>query len=266
MIEALLTEREERVAASATPYLSYSRINRYLHCPEQYRLYYIEKLRPRFPAATLVFGQVIHAAIAQFFIEHGKPETFFGSAWDEVRKIDLTYNQKDSWEKLRAVGAGLLGKFGEEYPRKINRVTGVEKRFEIRITSFTAPLVGYIDLIAEIDGKRTVLDFKTAAASYEEHEVTLSDQLTAYQLAEPGAEQTGLCVLVKTKEPKVEWHFSKRNGSQIAEFLDKTEYVAHEIHSGRFYKRIGKWCSWCDYMPVCIGDKRKIEEALVRFN
>jgi RecB family exonuclease len=264
MIETILTEREERVASTATPYLSYSRINRYLHCPEQYRLYYIEKLRPRFPAATLVFGQVIHAAIAQFFIEHGNPETFFGSAWEEVRQIDLTYNQKDSWEKLRAVGAGLLGKFGEEYPKKISRITGVEHRFEIRITSLKTPVIGYIDLIAEVDGKRTVLDFKTAASTYEEHEVALSDQLTAYQLAEPGAEQTGLCVLVKTKEPKVEWYFSKRTGDQITEFLDKAGYVTHEIAANRFYKRSGKWCSWCDWLPVCVGDKRKVEETLVR--
>lgn len=266
MIEALLTEKEERVAVSATPYLSYSRINRYLHCPEQYRLYYIEKLRPRFPAATLVFGQVMHAAIAQFFIENGKPETLFNGAWDEVSQIDLTYNQKESCEKLKAVGSGLLEKFREEYPKKIGRITGVEKRFEIRITSLAAPVIGYIDLIANVDGKNTVLDFKTSASSYEEHEVDLSDQLTAYQLAEPGSEQTGFCVLVKTKEPKVEWHFAKRNGDQIAEFLDKTAYVAHEIHNGRFYKRPGKWCSWCDYLPVCVKDKHKVDETLVRIS
>jgi RecB family exonuclease len=149
---------------------------------------------------------------------------------------------------------------------RIGRVMGVKKHFEIRITSLTAPAIGYIDLLAEVDGRNTVLDFKTSASSYEEHEVTLSDQLTAYQLAEPDAEQTGLCVLVKTKEPKVEWYFSKRNGDQIAEFLDKTGYVAREIHSRRFYKRTGKWCGWCDYLPVCVRDKRKVEETLVRMS
>jgi hypothetical protein len=42
------------------PYLSHSRVSRYLQCPEQYRLYYVENLRPRIPAASLIFGQVIH--------------------------------------------------------------------------------------------------------------------------------------------------------------------------------------------------------------
>ncbi len=263
MIETLLTEREER-GASAAQYLSYSRINRYLLCPEQYRLHYVEKLRPRFPAAAMVFGQVMHAAIAQFFTEKGDPEKLFSGAWIEVSQIDLSYSQKESWEKLKVVGNGLLEKFRQEHPKRIGRTAGIEKRFEIRITSLTEPIIGYIDLIAEVDGKPTVLDFKTSNSSFEPHEAVLSDQLTAYQLAEPDAERIGLCVLVKTKEPKIEWHFAKRTGDQISEFLDKTGYVAHEIASARFYRRTGKWCSWCDYLPVCVGDKRKVGESLTR--
>jgi hypothetical protein len=55
--------------------------------------------------------------------------------------------------------------------------------------------------VAHIGGKRTVVEFKTAAADFEEHEVELLDQLSAYQLAQPEAEQIGVCVLAKTKEP-----------------------------------------------------------------
>ena len=58
MLPAFVEEREE--FATAAPHLSYSRINKYLNCPEQYRLYYIENLRPRFAPANLVFGQIVH--------------------------------------------------------------------------------------------------------------------------------------------------------------------------------------------------------------
>ena len=37
-----------------------------------------------------------------------------------------------------------------------------------------------------------------------------------YQLAESDAEQTALCVLVKTKEPKIEWHTAVRSGDELA--------------------------------------------------
>ena len=60
------------------------------------------------------------------------------------------------------------------------------------------------------------MDFKTSGSAFDAHEVILSDQLTAYNLAEPGAERLALCVLVKTKEPKIEWHVISRSVGQPA--------------------------------------------------
>lgn len=126
------------------------------------------------------------------------------------------------------------------------------------------PFIGVIDLIADLDSKRAVVDFKTSASAYEDHEVLLSDQLTAYQLAEPDAEETALCVLVKTKEPQIEWHRAERRGDHLVEFLAKTEYLAGEIAAKRFYRRPGKWCSWCDYLPVCTHNQQQIRETLIQ--
>jgi len=105
-----------------------------------------------------------------------------------------------------------------------------------------------------------VVVFPTASSA----SVILSDQLTAYQLAEPEAEQAALCVLVKTKEPKIEWRLATRSGDDLTEFLVKADIVAHDIASGRFYKRSGKWCAWCDFLPVCVKDEKRVEETLVK--
>src|SRR5213593_1658466 len=255
---------ERKPVSGQTPYLSYSRINRYLHCPEQYRLYYVENLRLRFLAASLVFGQIVHRALAGLFQRKEDPVKLFLALWKQVKDAGLGYGQKESWEKFQASGQAPLGKFLREELPRIGNVAAAEKSFELRITSLDLPFVGVIDLIADVDGKRTVVDFKTANAAYQEHEAILSDQLTAYQLAEPDAEQTALSVLVKTKEPKIEWHTAARSGDDLAEFLAKAKYIGSEIAAGRFYKRPGKWCSWCDYLPVCTGDKRKASEALVQ--
>ena len=125
-------------------------------------------------------------------------------------------------------------------------------------------IIGIVDLVADLDGKLAVVDFKTAASAYEDYEAALSDQLTAYQLAEPEAEQTALCVLVKTKEPRIEWFVEERKPEQLLEFLEKAGYVAGEIAAGRFYKRPGRRCSWRDFLPVCLGDQKAAEETLVR--
>ena len=185
---AALRDREEAAAPSQTPHLSYSRINRYLHCPEQYRLYYLENLRPRAPSASLVFGQVLHRALAFFFQGQGEPAAFFQKAWGDAKHANLTYSQRESWEKLRASGEGLLAQFLREELPRLNNVQASEKLFELNITSLDLPFIGVIDLVADLDGKRTVVDFKTSGSAYEEHEVVLSDQLTAYRLAVSRAE------------------------------------------------------------------------------
>jgi putative RecB family exonuclease len=260
----LLQEQEERAISNETPHLSYSRINRYLHCPEQYRLYYVERLRPKLSPAALVFGQVVHQALAHFFNRLGNPVEFFLAIWNEVKQHDVNYKQKESWEKLRSSGQGLLEKFCKEELHRFGQITAVEKPFELNITGLDLPFIGVIDLFAEVDGKRTLVDFKTSGSAYEDHEVILSDQLTAYQLAEPDVEQVALCALIKTKEPKIEWHLANRTGEQLTEYLAKAEYIGREILSHRFYKRPGRWCGYCDFLPVCVGDKQQTHETLIQ--
>ena len=68
-----LTEKEELLDRQPTPHLSYSQINRYLTCPEQYRLYYVERLRSRIESGAMVFGALAHVALADFFRDGCRP-------------------------------------------------------------------------------------------------------------------------------------------------------------------------------------------------
>lgn len=258
------TEPDDALVADHTPYLSHSRINRYLTCPEQYRLHYLVGLRPRQPAASLHFGQVVHQALAHYFRTGEDSVKHFLAGWGEAEHLPLAYNKRDTWATLQSTGTKLLQRFGREEAHRISGIEAIEKPFEISITSLGLPFVGIIDLVAEFDGERTVIDFKTAAQSYDGFEVALSDQLTGYCLAWPKAEQAALCVLVKTKEPRIEWQTTTRDADQFAAFLAKADLVAQDIGSARFYKRPGKHCAWCDFLPVCLRDKPKAEETLVQ--
>jgi hypothetical protein len=72
------------------------------------------------------------------------------------------------------------------------------------------------------------------------------------------------CVLVKTKEPRIDWHLSRREGTNLTAYLAKVEHIACEIAASRFYQRPGRWCSYCDFLPVCLGDEARIRETLVQ--
>jgi hypothetical protein len=205
----------------------------------------------------------MHQALAELIGKKNDPVKWFTESWGMVKDIPLAYNQRDSWDKLRASGERLLTKFAAEELPKIGEVKAVEQPFSLSITSLDLPFVGVIDLVAKVGGKNTVVDFKTAGSAPDEYEADMSDQLTAYKLAEPQVERSALCVLVKTKEPQILWYPTERNGAQLGEYLAKVGYVAREITARHFYKRPGMWCAWCDFLPVCLGDKRRAEESLV---
>jgi CRISPR/Cas system-associated exonuclease Cas4 (RecB family) len=265
MAETPRTNEPEETLAQAHPHqLSHSRINRYLTCPEQYRLHYVERLRPRIEAASRVFGALIHAALADFLRSGSDPVEVFLQTWETLKGVELRFGKRESWERFRDKGEKLLHKFLEAEAPKIRQVQSVEERFELTITLLAFPFVGIADLVAEVNGLKTVVDFKTSGSDYEEYEAVLSDQLTAYWLADPQVQKAALCVLLKTKEPRIEWHFAERDADRLAEYLQKVRIISEDIQAEKFYKRPGKHCSYCDFLPVCLGDKKRAEETLVR--
>jgi len=264
MAPASISAKEELIDLVGTPHLSHSRINRYLTCPEQYRLYYVEKLRPKVQGSGLVFGAVIHGVLAGLFRTGTDPVSAFHSQWRELIGVDVRYKERETWETLNEKGQKLVEKFLSQEMSKLRAVRGVEERFDLMVGSLPLPFIGIVDLVAEINGDTTVIDFKTSASGYEDHEVELSDQLTAYSLAEPMATKVAYCVFVKTKEPRIDWHFAQRTPQERIEYVDKVRIVSADILDGKFYKRPGKHCSYCDFLPLCMGNRKKAEETLVQ--
>ena len=255
---------EEKPIQKGKAYLSHSRVNKYETCPEQYRLYYVENLRPRLASANLVFGSIIHQSLAVLFADQKEPIEHFIDSWGWLKDIELGYSRTDTWEKLKTIGEKLLTSFLKTEAGKISNIQGVEKPFEISITGIDVPLVGVIDLVGDIQGVSTVVDFKTSSSSYGDYEVMLSDQLTAYQIAYPTAKQLAFCVLTKTKEPRIEWFVGTRTGGDMVGYLRKLQIVAKWIRYKVFHKRPGKHCAWCDFLPICTGNTRKAKETLVQ--
>ena len=149
---SLIKEPEEALDQNHVPHLSYSSINRYLTCPEQYRLYYLERLRPKAESAAMVFGALVHIALAELFRNGADPVATFLREWQNLKDVQLDYKKRESWESLKDKGAALLQQFLKEEAPKIRKVLGVEKKFELAVTSLDQPFIGIVDLISEVDG------------------------------------------------------------------------------------------------------------------
>jgi hypothetical protein len=57
----------------------------------------------------------------------------------------------------------------------------------------------------------------------------------------PNAKHAALCILVRTKYPKIEWHLAAGSGEDLVEFLVKADYV-DELTRGRAGLRFSLPC------------------------
>jgi hypothetical protein len=206
----------------------------------------------------------MHLALAGYFRHKHDAVAVFDREWQALREFELRYSKKETWEFLHATGAALLEGFCREHAQKITRVLAVEEPFGLTLSNLHLPFVGIIDLVAEMEGKLTLIDWKTAGSDFEKYEVELLDQLTAYQLARPEVEQAAVCVLLKQKKPRIVWHLTRREPPHVMEYLRKAEAIADQVARGVFYKRFGRWCRQCEFLPLCLGDQAKAEETLVK--
>jgi PD-(D/E)XK nuclease superfamily protein len=145
--------------------------------------------------------------------------------------------------------------FAKSERPKVGQVEGIEQPFTMVFNSLDSTFIGIIDLIAEVEGKRTIFDFKTAARSYENHEVVLSDQLVGYSITDPNIEQCGYCILIKSKQPKIQWQLTHCSSDRMIDYIQKAQSVGKQFPSLRptrvtnittiaivsFYCRRGYW-------------------------
>ncbi len=248
--------------------LSHSKVNRYDFCPRAFRYYYIEGWKPKVKKPALLFGEAVDRAISDFFKIGNDPVTVFETAWRGLKESPVEWGKRNSWEGLLDTGKKLLERFVAEEVLRFTEVVpeNVQRRLTADLDGLS--VVGYPDLYGKVDGRITLVDFKTAQSSYDPDEVQLNEQLTAYWwlLLANGlpVERVAFCVLLKLKEPRIEWSFAVRTQEEIAEYQEKLRLIAADIERGRFPKKTSSCGQWggCDYLPLCLGHEARIRETL----
>lgn len=251
------------------PRLSHSKVTRYDSCPRAYQHYYVEGWRPIAKRPPLLFGEAVDRALTALFQRDANPVGVFAEAWDALKDVPVPWGKRHTWEALRDIGHALLVRFMKEERPRFSDVQPECVQRPLSADVAGTPVIGYPDLYAHVDGLRTLVDFKTAQASYDPEEVQLNEQLTAYWwLLEANGvpvDRVAFCVLLKLREPRIEWHFATRSPEEVAEYRDKLALVASDIVRGRFPKKTSSCGQWggCDYRPLCLGDEVAIRKHLV---
>jgi CRISPR/Cas system-associated exonuclease Cas4 (RecB family) len=248
--------------------LSHSKVNKYDFCPRAFRYYYIDKWTPKVKKPALLFGDAVDQGISAFFKAGEDPVMVFERVWRGLQESPVEWGKRTSWDGLLDTGKTLLERFVAEEALRFTEVMPdhVQQRLTAEVEGLS--VVGYPDLYSRVDGLLTLVDFKTAQSSYDPDEVQLNEQLTAYWwlLLANGlpVERVAFCVLLKLKEPRIEWHFAVRTAEEIAEYQEKLRLLDADIERGRFPKKTSSCGQWggCEYLPLCLGHEARIRETL----
>lgn len=228
-------------------YLSFSGLKNYLSCPEKYKKAQLERLRLIVPKAYFAFGKAVHKGIEKKIAEGLNPVSVFQETWEYEKGVDLLYGTKESHQSLMEMGSRMIQAWEEDVTTKelLEAPSTVEVPLSAEVEG--VPLYGIVDYLST----EAVIDWKTASSDYGE-EKAIDLQLPFYSLLTGNPEILyGFGVLIKNKTPRVQYMFLPQG--DIENLKDLIVQAWEGITSGKFPRIPNSTCSFCDYLPLCLG-------------
>jgi len=231
--------------------LSYTQVSLYQTCPLQYRLQYIDGLKPE-DKWYFSFGNTIHACAEHFFgVKVPPPPSLDGLLeFYEKNWLSMGYESAEEEAQYRAYGREILTKFWEIHGADFRMPVAVERMFYIDIEG--VKLRGYIDRVDKLDsGGLSIVDYKTGKELFTRDDLEKNLQLTLYQLA---AEQTWHLPVERLTlyhlRSNTPCSCGPRGEAQLEEAKHLVLEVAQNIVRERFPAIENQFCP-CDFAEHC---------------
>jgi len=251
------------------PHLSASSIAEYMECSLSYRFSRIDKLKPEHISDNMTFGSCIHQALADFHqermmgvilnLEQLQERFIYHWTIRALNNDEIKYKSENSFQSLQEQGRRLLKTYRESFSEDNTVVLAIEEPFRFNMDHLPIPIVGVMDLVEEDNqGNIIITDFKTAARSYSESDVSKNPQLTLYHLA---SRSNGygdrsiimkLDVLIKTRTPQFKRYYTARDTWDELKAVKKIHAVWKGISKGVFIPNDTSWkCVEYFYRTAC---------------
>jgi len=251
-------------------HLSFSQLNMYCRCGEQYRRrYMLKEIIP--PGSAAILGSSFHISGKKNYTQKKdtkkdlpveQVQDIFASDFD-VRSKNVLWTPEESQEgvkKVRGVlkdeGIGLVGVYHKEVAPQVQPVM-VEEKINVEFEGFDYDLLAILDLVGTDE---IIRDSKTMGKSPNKNLADISFQLTTYSMAyraKTGKLEKGLQLdcAVRNKVPKIVQLPTQRTQEDIDRLLERIGRMADGIGKGVFMPaEQGAWiCSkkWCGYWDTC---------------
>jgi putative RecB family exonuclease len=163
--------------------LSFTQISLYQTCPWQYKLQYIDGLKPK-DKWYFSFGTTMHRCAEHFFRVSTPPPPsleallqFYEQNW-----LSRGYESPEEETRYRDYGREILTRFWEIHSADFHLPVAVERMFHIDINGIK--LMGFIDRVDKLEsGGLSIIDYKTNQELFSTDYLEQDLQLTIYQMA-----------------------------------------------------------------------------------
>ncbi len=239
--------------------LSYTQISLYQSCPLQYKLQYIDGLKPK-DKWYFSFGSTLHLCAQYFFKVRVPPPPsleellqFYGKNW-----ISEGYESVEEEANYKTYGGEILAKFWEIHSADFKIPVAVERIFYIDIEG--VKLRGYLDRVDKLDsGRLAIVDYKSNQGLFTQDDLEKNLQLTLYQLA---AEQTWHLPVERLTlyhlRSNTPCSCAARDEGRLAEARQLVLKVAKSITEERFSATENQYCP-CDFAEHCPYYRQRVE-------
>lgn len=240
--------------------LSYTQIVAFESCPKQYKYRHILGIGGK-GSASQSYGNSMHNTLAKFYQEiiDARQKTLFndGPSASLERLLELYeetwipyyYDSKSHERQKKEQGKEALALYFEHNHEQFDRVSMIEKGFNVKIGKYT--FRGVIDRVDDLgDGRVEIVDYKTGKTRTQ-RQVDTDKQLTLYAIA---VEQ----VFKKTLD-RVSLYFlndgvkveSVRTEEDKQKFIHEIAELAEGLKTTDFSATPGFHCKFCDYYGIC---------------
>jgi putative RecB family exonuclease len=254
---------------------SHSRLGTYENCPYQYKLRYIDKIRPEIPDTIEAFlGSIVHEALDGLYkdIKFKK----------EISKANLIKDYNELWERrysndiliVKAEKEGVNSenyrKMGEQFisdyydrmePFDQLTILGLETTDRMTLPDGNKWHVRIDKLGCDSEGNYFVCDYKTNSRMKDQEEADNDRQLALYSIWVKNK-------FKDAKSVKLVWHMLAFNKDAVSERSDEElEKLQKEVcdkikeieSATEFPRNKNALCDYCDYKAMCPSFKHEAE-------
>src|SRR5580704_9439249 len=249
---------------------SYTQIAQYLRCPRAYRYRYLDGWQEKDHRASLLFGRAFEKALFAFFAGEDSTAVLF-KEWGIYQDAEVQYSQGDSWERMFRQGVQLLERLAQDNRIQISQPPQNMQVKLIRSLPGGNDFVAYLDAVGTLDGKPSLLEWKTTTARYPEEPdglLALDPQLICYSWMS-GIQDVAVVAFVRKRFSEIQCLKATITERQRQEYEQLVEATVSQIEAGQFPPHSGirfpqNGCVSCSQLGLCLGDQQLVTSKLIR--